>query len=209
MHDIALLAAFWAAFLLALVSPGPNFALIASTALRFGRRRALGIVAGLIAGEAVWACTAVFGVSALASQHPAIAEALRIGGGALLLLIGLGAIRAAWRPSAQADLAAVEAPKGAPAGIGFWRGLGLMLLNPKAGVFWVSLSGLFLGNGTSAIISGIAVSGAVTMSAAWHGGLAWALSADAVAPLLKRGKRALEAVFGVVLTAIGLKIIAS
>ena len=70
MPEIALLAAFWAAFLLALVSPGPNFAVIAGTALREGRRRALGTAFGLAGGEAVWAVGAVLGVSALAARHP-------------------------------------------------------------------------------------------------------------------------------------------
>ena len=33
----------------------------------------------------------------------------------------------------------------APAGGGFWTGLALMLLNAKAGFFWVSFTGVLLG----------------------------------------------------------------
>lgn len=97
MSDLALLAAFWAAFLLALASPGPNFAVIAATALREGRRRALGTAFGLAAGEAVWAAGAVLGVSALATRHPLLADILRIGGGGFLLFLGLSSLRAAPR----------------------------------------------------------------------------------------------------------------
>ena len=203
MPDLALLLAFWAAFLLALVSPGPNFALIAGTALREGRRRALGTALGLAAGEAVWACGAVLGVSALAAQNPMLATGLRIGGGLFLLLLGLSSLRAALRPPVEAAPLAGAASDGT----GFWRGAGLMLLNPKAGVFWVSLSGLFLGAASGATAA-LAVAGAIALSVLWHGALAWLLSADAVARVFRRIRRGLDAAFGVVMTALGIRLLA-
>jgi threonine/homoserine/homoserine lactone efflux protein len=207
MLDVPLLAAFWAAFLLALVSPGPNFALIAGTALREGRRRALGTAFGLAAGEVAWAVAAVLGVSALAAQHPIFAAALRLGGGAFLLYLGVMSLRAALRGTAAGQ----PPPEAAPArtGTGFWRGAGLMLLNPKAGVFWVSLSGLFLGAGTAPGTAAVAVAGAVLLSILWHGALAWMLSAAAIAAVFRRTRRLLDGLFGVVLTALGLRMMAS
>ncbi len=208
MPDIALLAAFWLAFLLALVSPGPNFALIAGTALREGRQRALGTALGFAGGEAVWACGAVLGVSALAAQHPFLATALRVGGGAFLLLLGLSALRSALRRG-DATGRPDEVPSVAPAGnTGFWRGFGLMLLNPKAGVFWVSLSGLFLGTASNATAAA-AIAGAVCLSVLWHGALAWLHSADAVARIFRRIRRGLDAAFGAVMAAIGIRLIVS
>jgi threonine/homoserine/homoserine lactone efflux protein len=207
MLDLPLLAAFWAAFLLALVSPGPNFALIAGTALREGRRRAVGTAFGLAAGEAVWAIAAVLGVSALAAQHPLFAAALRIGGGAFLLYLGLTSLRSALRGRQGEEPPAEAVP--ARTGTGFWRGAGLMLLNPKAGVFWVSLSGLFLGTGTAPGTAAAAVAGAVVLSILWHGALAWLLSAAAVAAAFRRVRRLLDGLFGVVLTALGLRMVAS
>ncbi len=205
MSDLALLAAFWAAFLLALASPGPNFAVIAATALREGRRRALGTAFGLAAGEAVWAAGAVLGVSALATRHPLLADILRIGGGGFLLFLGLSSLRAALR-RAGPD-AVVISSAAAAGGTGFWRGFGLMLLNPKAGVFWVSLSGLFLGAAGGAVAA-VAVTGAVVLSFLWHGALAWMLSADAVARVFRRVRRGLDAAFGVVMTALGIRLLA-
>lgn len=201
---MTLLLAFWSAFLLALVSPGPNFALLAGTAMRQGRRRALGIAAGLALGEAIWGFGAVFGVSALAVRYPAVGLALRLGGGAFLLWMGASALWAAARPAPVG-----VAPAPAEAGSGFWRGVGLMLLNPKAGVFWVSLSSLFLGAGASRAAAAVAVLGAVLMSLVWHGALAWLLSAAAVARGLARVRRGLEAALGVVLAGFGLKLLAS
>lgn len=203
MHELSTLAAFWFAFSLALLSPGPNVAVLAGTAVRDGRQRALATAVGLAGGELVWAVAAVFGVSALAAQHPWVATGLRWGGGALLLWLGVGALRSAWKPSVEA------APAAAPAGSGVARGFGLMLLNPKAGVFWVSLSSVFLGTALQPGMAALAVAGAVAMSLAWHGALAWALSAGPVARGLARMRRGFDAALGAVLTALGVKLLAS
>lgn len=208
MHDFALLAAFWSAFLLALISPGRTFAVIAGTAVREGRRRALGAAAGIALGEAVWACAAVFGVSALAARHPLLATGLRLGGGVFLLYLGLSAPRAAAGPN-RPDDAARAVPPSPRAGSGVWRGVGLMLLNPKAGVFWVSLSGVFLGATVSNATAAVAVAGAVVLSLAWHGALAWMFSAARITRALARARRALDAALGAVLTALGVKLLAS
>lgn len=209
MHDLALLAAFWSAFSLAPVSPGPNFAVIAGTAVREGRRRALGAAAGIAVGEAVWACAAVFGISALAARHPPLATALRLGGGLFLLHLGLSALRAAAGPNRPDDAARAAPPPASRAGSGVWRGVGLMLLNPKAGVFWVSLSGVFLGASVPRATAAAAVAGAVVLSLAWHGALAWMFSAARVARALARARPALDAALGAVLTALGVKLLAS
>ncbi|HEX6016436.1 MAG TPA: LysE family transporter, partial [Geminicoccaceae bacterium] len=143
--DSVSLLAFWAAFTLALVSPGPNFALMLKIGLGSGRRAALRTVLGIAVGEAAWGLAAVFGVAALALRYPAVGTAIRWGGGAFLLWLALGALRSAWRGDAAAA-AAEPAPAGGGGG-GFATGLAIMLLNPKAGFFWVSLTGVLLGPG--------------------------------------------------------------
>jgi threonine/homoserine/homoserine lactone efflux protein len=116
--DPASLLAFWAAFTLALVSPGPNFALMLKIGLGSGRRAALRTVLGIAVGEAAWGFAAVFGVAALALRYPAVGTAIRWGGGAFLLWLALGALRSTWGGH---DAAAAEpAPAG---GGGFATGL--------------------------------------------------------------------------------------
>lgn len=84
-----------------------------------------------------------------------------------------------------------------------------MLLNPKAGVFWVSLTSVFLTPETPASIGVIAVAGAVLLSLGWHTMLAVALSADAVTAAYRRLRRGLEATLGVVLAGLGLRLLVS
>jgi len=204
---IALLLAFWAAFALALISPGPNFAVMLSTALGQGRAAALWLALGVAIGEAAWGFAAVFGVAALAQQHPWVAVALRLGGGLFLLRLGVLSLRSAWRGGPAADPLG-EAQSGPPSRRGgMARGLGLMLLNAKAGVFWISLAGLFLAPGTPAAVGVAAVAGAVVLSLAWHVTLALALSARAVTRLYARLRRGLEAALGFLLGGLGLRLL--
>ena len=203
---LPLLLAFWAAFGLALISPGPNFAVMLSTALSQGRAAAVWVALGVAIGEAAWGFAAVFGVAALAQQHPWVALALRIGGGLFLLRLAFLSLRAAWRGDhAGRTLEAGDGAASLRGGIG--RGLALMLLNAKAGVFWISLAGLFLAHGTPAALGVIAVAGAVVLSLGWHLTLALALSASAVVRLYRRLQRGIEAALGIILGGLGLRLL--
>lgn len=206
MDSLPILLAFWGAFALAVISPGPNFAMMLATGVRYGRRTALRLVGGIVIGEAVWGLAAVFGVAALAAQHPWIALALRVGGGAFLIYMAAMSLRAALRPRAEAPIVPAE---GAAVRGGVLRGLTLMLLNPKAGVFWISLTGLLIGPGDGVALGLMAVAGAVVISLIWHAALALAFTTAAVLRLYARIRRGLEATLGVVLGGLGIRLIAA
>ena len=93
--DFSILLVFWAGFGLALLSPGPNFAMLLGTAARDGRGPALRCAAGMAAGELVWGFAAVWGVAALALAHPGAMAAVRWAGGTFLLFLAVQS----WRRS--------------------------------------------------------------------------------------------------------------
>ncbi|MCB1883127.1 MAG: LysE family transporter [Geminicoccaceae bacterium] len=200
------LLAFWGAFGLALASPGPNFAVMLATGLREGRAQALRVAAGFGIGEAVWGGAAVFGVAALIAAHPALGTVLRVLGGAYLAWLGLNALRSAFRP-AEPPPAAAPPDRGTARGV--MRGLGLMLLNGKAGVFWLSLTSLILGANAPLWVGLAAVLGAVAMSLSWHVTLALAFSGGAATRAYLRLRRWIEGALGVVLAGLGLRLITS
>ena len=203
MPDLALLFAFWAAFGLALLSPGPNFAVLLGAALADGRAAALRLALGMVIGEILWGLAAVFGVAALAAQDARVETVLRIGGGLYLLYLAALSVRSALRQANAAEPAAA-APS---AGAGIMRGFLIMLLNAKAGVFWVSLAGLFMRADQPASLGLLAVAGAVVMSAAYHGFLAVALATGVMRRFYARARRGIEATLGLVLGAIGIRLI--
>ncbi len=201
--DWPALFAFWAAFALALISPGPNFALMLRIGLGSGRGPALRTTLGIAVGEAVWGFAALFGVAALALHYPVLGTAIRWAGGGFLLWLAFGALRSAWR----GEGAGAAAP--APAGGGFATGLALMLLNAKAGFFWVSLTGVLLGTDLDAATACLAVGVAVALSLAWHTALALAFSGPRLVRLYARARRGIEGVLGTALAALGVKLLAA
>ena len=204
--DWPALLAFWAAFALALVSPGPNFALMLRIGLGAGRGAALRTTLGIGVGEAVWGFAALFGVAALALRYPLLATAIRWGGGLFLLWLAWGALRSAWRGETAAA-GATGAP--AAAGGGFWTGLAMMLLNAKAGFFWVSLTGVLLGTDQPPAAALLTVAVCVLLSLLWHGLLALAFSGRRLTRHYARARRGLEGVLGAALGALGMRLLAS
>lgn len=202
--SLAALFTFWAAFGTALISPGPNFAFMLKVGLGAGRRAALRTVAGIAVGEAIWGFAAVFGVAALALHYPLLGSAVRWAGGAFLLWLAAGALRSAWRGGTTEAV-----PATGRAGGGFGAGLAIMLLNPKAGFFWISLTGVLLGPQVTPVVGALAVAGAVLLSMIWHAALALAFSGEQITRLYARLQRRIEAVLGVALAALGLRLLAA
>ena len=207
--DLSVLLVFWAGFALALMSPGPNFAMLLGTAARDGRGPALRCAAGMAAGELVWGFAAVGGVAALAAAHPWAMTALRWGGGTFLLYLAVQSWRAAWRGNAVEAWTDVQPPLLQPRGRDFARGLAVMVLNAKAGAFWVALAGVLVTAGANGPTVTAGVLGAALMSLLWHGALAVALSAEVVTRLYRRIQRGFDAVLGTVLAGLGMRLLAS
>jgi threonine/homoserine/homoserine lactone efflux protein len=204
--DPAALSTFLAAFALALVSPGPNFALMLRIGLVAGRKAALRTTLGIAVGEAIWGAAALFGVAALALRYPVLGTAIRLSGGLFLLWLAFAALRSAWQgpPAAPPQVGG-----GASAPGGFGTGLALMLLNAKAGFFWVSLTGVLLGPAASPATAAAALVLAVLLSLLWHTALALAFSGARVTGLYARARRGIEALLGTALTALGIKLLAA
>jgi threonine/homoserine/homoserine lactone efflux protein len=168
-----------------------------------GRAAALRTTLGIAVGEAVWGFAALFGIAALALRYPMLAMAIRWAGGAFLLWLAWGALRSAWRGAGALDAATAGAAGG------FWTGLMLMLLNAKAGFFWISLTGVLLGTQLSAGAVFLTVAVCVLLSLLWHGLLALAFSGPRMTRLYARLQRGIEGVLGAALAALGLRLLAA
>jgi threonine/homoserine/homoserine lactone efflux protein len=205
--EAAALTAFLLAFSLALISPGPAVALLLSTSVRGGRAAALRVGVGLGLGDLSWGLLAVLGVAALAARYPWISLSIRIGGGCFLLWLAFSSLRAAF---SQAPAGADRTDSRDDASVelrGIRHGFLLNALNPKAGVFWLSLTGLLLQPDLAAWVPLTAVAVATLMSIGWHCLLATAFTTPAVESGYRRLQRRIEAVLGVVLGALGVKLL--
>ena len=124
--------------LFAAVSPGPAVLMAARTGLTEGFRTGSALAAGIGAGAVVWAAAAMFGLNLLFAAAPALLWALKIGGGAYLVWLGVKLWRSAATPFDTTDTRAV--PRSTASA--FRLGLLTQLANPKPAVMF---SAIFLG----------------------------------------------------------------
>lgn len=143
MHIFLLIAA---AHFLALLSPGPDFFLIARSSLAHGRRVASGACLGIALGNGLFILLAFAGTSVLQADS-AWFLALQLAGCAYLLYLGVLFIRHA----GQSELRLKDHSANAA---GWFRsaGMGLLsaLLNPKNALFYASLAAMLSGPYASA-----------------------------------------------------------
>lgn len=124
--------------LFAAISPGPAVLMAARTGLSEGFRTGAMLAVGIGAGGVFWAAAAMFGLNILFAAAPALLSALKIGGGAYLIWLGLKLWRGAKIPFDTTDTRAVpRSPLSA-----FRLGLITQLANPKPAVLF---SAIFLG----------------------------------------------------------------
>lgn len=135
------LLAFSAFSLLLAITPGPDFALVTRNALAFGRRGALFTCAGLTAGVAVWVVASSVGLAVVLERSTLIYTIVRVAGAAYLAYLGVSTLLASRRRPAPLEIAATR-----PASRGrIWsQGMLSSSLNPKLGVFFVSVLPQFI-----------------------------------------------------------------
>lgn len=133
--SVPLMAQFVAAALLIELVPGPNMTYLALVSASEGRRAGMATTAGVALGLAIIGLVAALGVSELIHASVWAYEILRWAGVAFLLYLAA----TGWRGEAGG-----AARPQAPGGRHFRRGLITNLLNPKAGIFYVSVLPTFI-----------------------------------------------------------------
>ena len=201
------LPAFFAVSALVIVTPGQDTALTIRNALVGGRGGGVATALGVATGQAVWALATSAGLSALlAASHP-LFVGLRVAGAAYLVWLGVQALRDAFRRGEPARGLPIAAPVRLPAPRAFRQGLLSNLGNPKMVVFFTSLLPQFTAQGAGAFAALLAL-GLVfsAMTFTWLSLYAIAVARARGWLLRSRIRRALDAVTGTVLVALGLRL---
>ncbi len=133
------------AHFLALLSPGPDFFLIARSSLAHGWRVASGACLGIALGNGLFIALAFVGTSALRAGSAGFLT-LQLAGCAYLLYLGVLFIRHAGRSELVVNTPATGASWYRAAGMGLLSAL----LNPKNALFYASLAAMLSGPYASA-----------------------------------------------------------
>ncbi len=123
--------------LLAVASPGPDFAIVVRESVSAGRRAGTWTAIGVGSGILVHVTYSLLGIGLIVSQSVVLFNALKWLAAAYLLYIGIRALRAKAADPAQADLAQVPVERSPRAA--FVSGFVTNGLNPKATLFFLSL----------------------------------------------------------------------
>jgi threonine/homoserine/homoserine lactone efflux protein len=153
-----LLALYVAAVFLAMIAPGPDMMFILSTGMRGGARAGLLATLGVVSSEIVQIAAVAAGLSALFAEAPMAFTALRLGGAAYLLYLGVQALRSARHGSPLEDAGPAARVSGRYA---YLRGLVTNLANPKSVTFVVALLPQFVDRGLGHVPLQFAVLGAI------------------------------------------------
>lgn len=124
------------AHLLAVASPGPDFAIVTRQSVTAGTRIGLWTSFGVGAGILVHVSYCILGVALLLSQSPALFSAMKLVAAAYLFYLGVQSIRESLRAVSTngAEISVMVEPRQA-----FWSGFLTNGLNPKATLFFLAL----------------------------------------------------------------------
>ena len=200
-HD---LLAFVAVSAVVICTPGQDTALLVRNTLSGGRSSGIATAGGVTLGIAIWAVAASAGLAALLQASEPVFQALKLAGAAYLAYLGAQSLRRALARGEHGH-APPETNRLSP-DRAFRQGLLSNLGNPKVAVFFASMLPQFVPQGSASFAILLAL-GLVFCAM----GLAWlTVYAVAVARLGRllagRARRALDAVTGVVLVAMGLRL---
>lgn len=189
------------AHLLAVISPGPDFAMVTRQTLAYGRSAGVWTALGIGSGISFHVAWAMFGMGWIIERFPPFLEVMRYAGAAFLLYMGWGAIRA--QPAAD------DVQAGGTAEPGDWLrnfgiGLATNLLNPKALMFFMALCSAVI-TGDTPVWLRLALGGWMILStAAWFSLVSFTLGHAAIRGRLQKQAHWIDRAMGAVLLVLGL-----
>lgn len=206
MNELSILATLAGVHFMALLSPGPDVALVVQNSTRYGRRTGVFIALGLSCGIVIHSLLSLTGINYLVHQQPALFAMVQLAGGGYLFYLGLGALKSiytTWRSPQAVGVnneryKLIENQRQA-----FSRGFITNIFNPKALVFFISLMSSLVPVGMSFSGKGIALLILWGLSFMWFSTLAWMLSTARLQKRLQSLTVYIDAVCGIIFTLIG------
>ena len=194
---------------LVIVTPGPDTALTIRNALLGGRAAGVATAAGVALGLAVWTAAASAGLAALLVASEPAFVAVKLAGAAYLVLLGATTLRHALRGRGRpTDDTGVRARRLLPA-TALRQGILNDLGNPKIAVFFTTLLPQFAPSHGPAFLTLLAFGLLFcAMTFVWLCAYSVAVARAGDALRRPRIRRALDAVMGAALVALGVRVAA-
>jgi threonine/homoserine/homoserine lactone efflux protein len=201
------LPAFLVVAIVVIVTPGPDTALTIRNTLLGGRRSGVLTGVGVAAGQATWTMATSAGIAALLVASEPVFRAVKYAGALYVAFLGLQALRAAARGESAGAAQAADVASALSPLVALRQGVISNLTNPKMIAFFPALLPQFAPHGQGAfavlLILGLLFS---TMTLVWLSAYAFAVARAGDFIRRRLVRRTLEALTGVVLIGLGLRL---
>lgn len=197
--------AFAAVAAVVTVTPGLDTMLVVRTTVSAGRRTGSLAAAGVASGCLSWAVASAAGLTALLAASRFAFDALRVAGACYLFWLGAQAL---WRTRRRSGAPAAE-PDAPVSGLAAFRtGYTTNLLNPKVGVFYMSLMPQFVPHGAPVFGTSMAFAAIHTVEGVlWLGAVVGAAGAARRALARPAVRRRLQQITGLAFIGFGLRLV--
>jgi threonine/homoserine/homoserine lactone efflux protein len=206
MTPLALFFTVALAHLLAVMSPGPDLAMVTRQTLAYGRTVGTWTALGIGSGISFHVAWAMFGMGWMLERFPMLLDILRYGGALFLLYMGSQAIRA--RPS-TADTSGNEKAEAGSNAHHFGIGVLTNVLNPKALLFFMALCSAIITSTTPVWLRLVLGLWMVVSTAAWFSMVSFTLSHPRVRQRLLASGYLIDRAMGAILLVLGVGMILS
>lgn len=190
--------------LLAVASPGPDFAVVVKQSITHGRKTALWTSLGVGTGIFLHVLYSLLGIGVIISQSLLVFTVMKFVGAAYLLFIGWKALRT--RPAGGGIYSSSGVPR--PSALrAYWTGFLTNGLNPKATLFFLSLFTVVIDADTPVAVQAAYGVYMAFATALWFCIIAFLFGSSRVRGLFTRVGHWFERMMGAALLALGLKLL--
>lgn len=197
----------YSAFLLGMMSPGPNILAVIGTSMSIGRREGVALALGVAIGSFCWAMLTVIGLSALLSAYASALVVIKVAGGLYLLWLALKAFRSA-ASAHDIEATTLDGARMTQAGY-FMRGYVVQMTNPKAALSWIAIISLGLQQDAPVWVALTIVAGTTFLSVTLHCLYAIGFSTPVMVRLYSKARRWIQGTLGMFFAFAGIKLITS
>lgn len=196
--DPSILFAVYGAFIIGLISPGPDLVLVSAMAVKHGKRAAVLASVGIGIGVGLWVELAAAGLSGLANSAPEVWEGARLLAGGVLIYVGARSLSAAMRGQGAAPKETEKRGRSP-----LWLGLITNLANPKAAVVLVGLTAVLNDEIPNQHTLMMVVLGMPVLAVAWFVAISTVLSRASVRAYLTKQQRLIDLAVGIAFAGVG------
>lgn len=189
---------------LAVISPGPDFAIVVKNSLIYSRRYAVYTALGITIGIIFHLSYCVLGLALIISQSAAMFKIIKLLGASYLIYIGIKSLIS--KQGSSTLLAAQESIPQPPTSKGFFEGFWCNVLNPKCTLFFLSLFTLVIDPATPKSIQLLYCIAMIIVTFIWFSLLALMITSKKFKSKLHKAQNYLNKFMGVALILFGIKL---